>query len=435
MYQQRYALAKFGIESKDTKTSSGKGCEYYVKYFFMYASLIQLLIIIALVLFMIYDNAPRIAKERQDRLEQENHGLIFQVKNLSSENAVLNWSLNKSLTEQNKRMARLIENKVVLDKTNQSFNACKVENALLKQRVYTLATAFEKTRECVTAIKLKDHQCEGEKSTLIREREKIRLELNILSESKNRSDIELNKKVQTAETDRESCYLSLISARQEKEAVKRQNEVCENKCNSMLETITQQTMKMVDNFDKAVKEALTVNILFGTDPELKKQMDHIKANCTPISNDLRQQINSVLVKMKTEIQDTVTNNARLTTENSNLQVKIQECEKNRTATVNEMNRKMSDFELTKDREVQKQLQEKVQLRKEKDELNKKVEENIKQISLLSQTLHAVNTSYIICTKGKTSFTRPNISPGNDWIASIVELAQQVQDGQKVPGKF
>ncbi|XP_043946597.1 plasmalemma vesicle-associated protein [Protopterus annectens] len=435
MYQQRYALAKFGMESKDTKTSTGKGCEYYIKYFFMYASLIQLLIIVALVLFMVYDNAPKLAKERQERLEQDKTGLILQLKNVSTQNLFLKQLLNKTQMAHNKQNIKLNESKIILDQTNKSLNACRVENADNKKKLITLATAFDRTKDCIMTIKQKDQTCEGQKIGLIAEREKLRQEMNALRENKNTSDIILNKKVQSAESAREKCLERLINLRQEKDAVVRENSQCESKCSSMLDKFEQQIRTMANNFDAAIKGALSDNVLVGTNEELKIKMEKIKANCTPVSNELHQQVNSVLVKMKDTIKNSVADNAKLSTENINLQEKIKQCEKNRTATVEEMKRKMTDFELSKDKEVQNVLQEKMQLRKEKDELGKKVEEKQKQIFILNNAFEALNTSFIKCTKTMPAYPSSNNPAGTDWMANVLQIAQQMQEGQKGPGRF
>lgn len=52
-----YAMAKFGLESKDILRSRQKGCWHYMKYVFIFSSIIQFLIILGLVLFMLYGNA------------------------------------------------------------------------------------------------------------------------------------------------------------------------------------------------------------------------------------------------------------------------------------------------------------------------------------------------------------------------------------------
>lgn len=85
-----YAMAKFGLESKDILRSRQKGCWHYMKYFFIFSSIIQFLIILGLVLFMLYGNAHGGTELRLKSVENR-------YKDLTIEHALLkgNFSLLK----------------------------------------------------------------------------------------------------------------------------------------------------------------------------------------------------------------------------------------------------------------------------------------------------------------------------------------------------
>lgn len=55
MEKSSFAMAKFGLEAKEAMPK--RDCGFYVKYIFLFTSLIQFLIILGLVLFMVYGNA------------------------------------------------------------------------------------------------------------------------------------------------------------------------------------------------------------------------------------------------------------------------------------------------------------------------------------------------------------------------------------------
>ncbi|KAM9329551.1 plasmalemma vesicle-associated protein [Gastrophryne carolinensis] len=72
-----YAMAKFGLESKDILRSKQKGCWHYTKYFFIFSSIIQFLIILGLVLFMLYGNAHVGTEHRLQSVENRYRNLTL----------------------------------------------------------------------------------------------------------------------------------------------------------------------------------------------------------------------------------------------------------------------------------------------------------------------------------------------------------------------
>lgn len=76
MEKSSYAMAKFGLEAKEAMPK--RDCGFYVKYIFLFTSLIQFLIILGLVLFMVYGNAQagtdthlRLLEEQLELLKHE----------------------------------------------------------------------------------------------------------------------------------------------------------------------------------------------------------------------------------------------------------------------------------------------------------------------------------------------------------------------------
>ncbi|XP_068090277.1 plasmalemma vesicle-associated protein [Hyperolius riggenbachi] len=73
-----YAMAKFGLESKDILRSKQKGCWHYMKYVFIFSSIIQFLIILGLVLFMLYGNAHGGTESRLQSVESRFKALTYE---------------------------------------------------------------------------------------------------------------------------------------------------------------------------------------------------------------------------------------------------------------------------------------------------------------------------------------------------------------------
>lgn len=90
-----YAMAKFRLESKDMIKSKQKGCWHYMKYVFIFSSIIQFLIILGLVLFMLYGNAHGGTEHRLKTVESRYNNLILEHALLKSNFSSLKEKLAK----------------------------------------------------------------------------------------------------------------------------------------------------------------------------------------------------------------------------------------------------------------------------------------------------------------------------------------------------
>ncbi|NWW90659.1 PLVAP protein, partial [Rhynochetos jubatus] len=118
MEKSSYAMAKFGLESKEPMPK--RDCGFYVKYIFLFTSLIQFLIILGLVLFMVYGNAQAGTDTHLRLLEEQLQDRYTKIVALSARNVNLTRTLNATLKE--KHGLQVLAQKVQrdLDKCNST---------------------------------------------------------------------------------------------------------------------------------------------------------------------------------------------------------------------------------------------------------------------------------------------------------------------------
>lgn len=118
MEKSSYGMAKFGVEAKEAMPK--RDCGFYVKYIFLFTSLIQFLIILGLVLFMVYGNAQAGTDTHLRLLEAQLQDRYNKIITLSGRNMNLTRTLNATLKE--KQGLQVLAQKVQrdLDKCNST---------------------------------------------------------------------------------------------------------------------------------------------------------------------------------------------------------------------------------------------------------------------------------------------------------------------------
>ncbi|OBS58375.1 hypothetical protein A6R68_10504 [Neotoma lepida] len=104
---------------------AARGCWYYLRYFFLFVSLIQFLIILGLVLFMIYGNVHATTEASLRATEIRADSLYSQVVGLSASRANLTKQLNISSHAKDTVMQLLLSARRELERINASFRQCQ----------------------------------------------------------------------------------------------------------------------------------------------------------------------------------------------------------------------------------------------------------------------------------------------------------------------
>ncbi|NXJ22815.1 PLVAP protein, partial [Dicrurus megarhynchus] len=118
MEKSSFAMAKFGLEPKEAMPK--RDCGFYVKYIFLFTSLIQFLIILGLVLFMVYGNAQAGTDTHLRLLEEQVQSCYRRIVALDATNGNLSRALNATLKDKDKLQGLALKVQRELEKCNSS---------------------------------------------------------------------------------------------------------------------------------------------------------------------------------------------------------------------------------------------------------------------------------------------------------------------------
>ncbi|KAF1524066.1 Plasmalemma vesicle-associated protein, partial [Eudyptes sclateri] len=239
MEKSSYATAKFGLEAKEAMPK--RDCGFYVKYIFLFTSLIQFLIILGLVLFMVYGNAQAGTDKHLRLLEEQLQDRYNKIITLSGRNINLTRTLNATLKE--KQGLQVLAQKVQrdLDKCNST----QAPNSIPKLQEMMRIIFYQKTKldECHMTISLINASCSA-------------LAKKELEENCRKAGATLTKATQ----EQESCQRDLLTTRTICESTKTNLELLKHECSSLRSDVNYsfQRIKMLSPYScSAIQEQLS----------------------------------------------------------------------------------------------------------------------------------------------------------------------------------
>ncbi|KAM9618953.1 plasmalemma vesicle-associated protein [Morphnus guianensis] len=225
MEKSSYAMAKFGLEAKEAMPK--RDCGFYVKYIFLFTSLIQFLIILGLVLFMVYGNAQAGTDTHLRLLEEQLQDRYNKIITLSGRNMNLTRTLNATLKE--KQGLQVLAQKVQrdLDKCNST----QGPNPIPKLQEMMKIIFYQKIKldECHMTISVINASCSAEKALLRNQLDQTALAKKELEENCRKAGATLTKATQ----EQESCQRDLLNTRIACEPAKSNLDLLKHECRSL----------------------------------------------------------------------------------------------------------------------------------------------------------------------------------------------------------
>ncbi|NXX22543.1 PLVAP protein, partial [Podargus strigoides] len=253
MEKSSYAMAKFGLEAKETMPK--RDCGFYVKYIFLFTSLIQFLIILGLVLFMVYGNAQGGTDTHLHLMEEQLQDRYNKIITLGGRNINLTRTLNATLKEKQSLQALAQKVQKDLDKCNSTQGT----NPVPKLQEMMKIIFYQKTKldECHMTISLINTSCSAEKALLRSQLDQTALAKKELEEKCRRADATLSK----ATREQESCQHDLLTANTLRESTRANLELLKHECGSLRSEVAyslQRIKEMLSPYScSAVHEQLT----------------------------------------------------------------------------------------------------------------------------------------------------------------------------------
>ncbi|XP_031363008.1 plasmalemma vesicle-associated protein isoform X2 [Lonchura striata] len=221
MEKSSFAMAKFGLEPK--RAMPKRDCGFYLKYIFLFTSLIQFLIILGLVLFLVYGNAQAGTDSHLRLLEERLQSHYRRVVALDASNANLSRALNATRRDKDRLQGLALKAHRELERCNSSQAARGIPQLqeLLFQQV--------KLVECKVTTTLINTTCNAEKLQLQRQLDQASSSKKTLEDGGRQSQAQLAKATQ----ERDRCQEELQSARTRDELSRMELEVQRHRCGSL----------------------------------------------------------------------------------------------------------------------------------------------------------------------------------------------------------
>ncbi|NXH84607.1 PLVAP protein, partial [Edolisoma coerulescens] len=225
MEKSSFAMAKFGLERKEAMPK--RDCGFYVKYIFLFTSLIQFLIILGLVLFMVYGNAQAGTDTHMRLLEEQMQSHYRRTVTLGATNANLSRALNATLKDKEKLQGLALKVKGELDKCNSSQAASGVPQ--VNPGIPGGIRGWQSLGGMLVSPSLCPTAGLAEKLQLQQQLDQATLSKKTLEQSSRQSEAALAKATQ----DRDKCQQELQSARTEGDFSRTELELQRHECRSL----------------------------------------------------------------------------------------------------------------------------------------------------------------------------------------------------------
>ncbi|XP_062490379.1 plasmalemma vesicle-associated protein [Pezoporus occidentalis] len=225
MEKSSYPMAKFGLEAKEVMPK--QDCGFYVKYIFLFISLIQFLIILGLVLFMVYGNAQAGTDTHLRLLEEQLQDRYSKIIALGERNINLTRTLNATLKEKQSLQALAQKVQRELEKCNSS----QTPNPIPKLQEMMKIIFYQKTKldECHMTIGLINASCSTDKVLL-------RSQLDQAAQAKKEQEENCRKEgalLSKATAEQESCQQELRSSQSLLESTRHNLELHKQECSTL----------------------------------------------------------------------------------------------------------------------------------------------------------------------------------------------------------
>ncbi|XP_036997873.2 plasmalemma vesicle-associated protein [Artibeus jamaicensis] len=415
--------------------ASSHGCWYYLRYFFLFVSLIQFLIILGLVLFMVYGNVHVSTESNLQDAERRTDGLYSQVVGLTASQANLSKELNLTTRAKDAIMQMLLSARRDLDRINASFRQCQADRVVYVDNQRYMAAIILNEKQCQEQLK------EANKS--------YNTSLLLLNQKAKMLEVELAKEKALCTKDKEGLGLS-------KRLVDEQ--VVE--CSKAQEQLRQERQLAMDQLQKVQALCLPLEKdKFETDLRnlwrdsvIPRSLDTLSYNAYhPLHLDLasvRRICDHMPTLMSTKVEELAQSLRggieRVARENSDLQRQKLEAEQSLRASQEakdkaekEAQAREAKLQAECTKQTQLALEDKAALRKERDGLAKELEERKQEIMQLKMQLDVRNSALDTCIKAKSQTgpvprpigPAPNPPPIDP--AGLEEFKKRILESQKL----
>lgn len=375
---------------------SQRDCWYYLRYFFLFVSLIQFLIILGLVLFMVYGNVHVSTESNLQATERRAEGLYNQVVGLAASQANLSKELNHTARSKEAITQMLHNARRDLDRINASFRQCQI--------------VYANNERYLVAIILSEKQCQEQ----FKETNKSCNALTLMLTEKTKTlEVELVKEKAVCTKDRESLALSkrvleeqLAECNKAREQQRRERQLAEDRLQKVQSLcLSLDKNKFETDMRNLWRDYIMPRVLdkTGYSPyhPLSTNIDAIRINCDNLPLIMSNKVEDLARSLRTGIEGVARENADIQRQKLEAEQRLRDSQEAKEKAEKEAQAREVKLQAECARQTQLALEDKAALRKERDNLAKELEEKKREAEYLKRDLAVSRSNLDDCRKAKS----------------------------------
>ncbi|XP_026140579.1 plasmalemma vesicle-associated protein isoform X1 [Carassius auratus] len=390
MYNSSYSQASFGLAAKKMRKSKGKSCGYYMKIVFFFSSLIQSLIIASLVLFLVYGQPEHTVEEKRvQELDQSVSKLTMENFILRGKEKNLTKVLNVTLT------AKLINDKALAElRKLANISSMTIRNMQVTNSRYEMEKRMTVSRGCPpTFCPDPNDNNRRLQSMLEQSGEMLKLVKANFTQMLAISKAELDN----SNKEKDGYHLEAIRLRRDKALLEEELILYQDKCKNDLVSSLKGIPDVTKEFLKRIDDLFSKHISFQlTCDKQKHQLEDIRENCSSLSREVENKLQSYLDIVGNQFTKLNGENAKYTIENKRLKEDTTWCNQNRSAMNRENRKTLELLQLKNDKDSEKLLLENRRLKGDNNLKENLLSVKEKEIKMLTNTIETLNTSLVNC---------------------------------------
>ncbi|KAM9731219.1 plasmalemma vesicle-associated protein [Dama dama] len=420
--------------------SSSRGCWYYLRYFFLFVSLIQFLIILGLVLFMVYGNVHVSTESNLQATERRADGLYGQVMGLTASQANLSKELNLTARARDAVNQMMLNARRDLDRINASFRQCQADRVIYMNNQRYMAAIILSETQCQEHLKEANKSCDALALTLTQKAKTLEVELakEKLVCTKDKDGLTVGKRV--AEEQLAECGKTRDQQQQERllaeDRLRKVQAFCLPLDRNKFETDLRNLWR-----DSIIPRTLST-LGFNLYHPLGSELPSIQRACDSLPSIMTSKVEELARSLRAGIDSVTLENEKLQRQKLEVEQSLRASQEAKEKVEKEAQAQAVKLQTECARQTQLALEEKVALQKERDRLAKELEEKKREVEHLKLQLAVSNSALDTCIKTKSQLTQLTI-PGPRPVApapnpppidpaSLEEFKRRILDSQRAP---
>ncbi|XP_045634618.1 plasmalemma vesicle-associated protein [Ursus americanus] len=415
---------------------SPRGCWYYLRYFFLFVSLIQFLIILGLVLFMVYGNVHVSTESNLQATERRAEGLYSQVVGLTASQANLSKELNLTSRAKDTIMQLLLNARRDLDRINASFRQCQADRVSYMNNQRYMAAIILSEKQCQEQLKETNKSCNA--LLLMLNQKAKTLEVEVAKEkevcTKDKEGLGLNKRV--VEEQLTECGKAREQQRQERQLAEDRLQKVQALClpldRDKFETQLRNLWR--DSIIPRTLDTMGYNLYHP----LSSEITSIRRSCDHMPTLMATKVEELARSLRADIERVARENSDIQRQKLEVEQGLRASQEAKEKVEKEAQAREAKLQSECTRQTQLALEEKAALRKERDSLAKELEEKKREAEQLKMQLAVSNSALDTCIKAKSqpmSIPRPvGPAPIPQPIdpAGLEEFKKRILESQRPP---